>query len=81
MAEAWRNGNDRFCACIGRSRDSFIEHNERMRQFRESHNGDLQARASLRSRMPSHNATNIDVKVWPVIIPLWRVNGHRFSQN
>jgi len=92
MAMAWQNGNDRFNACVGSGTDSFLEHNERMRQFRESHDGDLQARVGRLGRTPTYNATNnvmdtvgsrdlINMKAWSVIIPLLKVNGHRFSQN
>ncbi len=83
---------DRFCACGGSSRDSFPEHNERMRRFRESHNDELQTKADLPGRVLACNDTSItaetvgsgdliDVKAWSVIIPLWRISGNRFSKN
>jgi len=81
MAVARHDGNNRFGADIGNDRIPFLEHNERMRQFRESHTGDLQV---VRAGIMVEAAGSRDLAdpvAWLVLVPIWRVMRYRFWQN
>jgi len=92
MAVARHDGNNRFGADIGNDYTPFLEHNKRMRQFRESHTSDLQVRAGLPGRTLTSDAADIIVEAvgprdladpvaWLVLVPVWKVMRYRFWLN
>lgn len=80
MAVARHDGNNRFGADIGNDHTPFLEHNKRMRQFRESHTSDLQVRADIMVEAVGPRDL-ADPVAWLVLVPIWKVMRYRFWLN
>lgn len=91
MTMVWNNRDNRFDPNGGNGRESFQEHNERMRGFRRSHASNVEMRAAIQKtplRDIAHvmterkGARNISGRInWPAIFPTYQVTPRKFSPN
>ena len=93
----WNNRNDRFDLNGGNGRDSFEEHNERIREFRRSHadvalvNGPRLDKASFLESLlflrvnyvveTGGSALPNDTTDRSPLLPTWKVARYKLSQN
>jgi len=57
MSIEWNNKNNRFDSNGGNGRESFRDHNERMRSFRRSHAGNLKVRTRGSETFEEHTTS------------------------
>ena len=75
MTMKWNNRNDRFDSNGGNGRESFEQHDERMREFRRSHadvaivNGPRLDEAALLERMGSLQVSHTMMKTGGTALP------------
>lgn len=91
MTMVGNNKDDRFYLNGANGRESFEEHNERMREFHGSHASDVEMRAVIQKTPPrdiAHVMTerkeprNISGRVnWSAIFPTYQVTPRKFSPN
>ena len=95
MTMAQNNRDNRFDSNGENGRESFHEHDERMRAFRRSHGSDLKVKISRRdlinmmwpllvadTRKETGGSRLLNgITDWPDLIPIWRIAAHKFSQN